>query len=240
MRRCSGVSHRRAIATNPAYLGQLSRRRLAGCTAGDHPRRVCRLHRNPRASGGRCAARSGNCSSSAGKSTTTSANLLLALAVLGIPIGMVVIWMVYLLLGQGDRRGARMPRRKSPPPTSSCASAWIHVERGSADLQALTEYGSLLQSCMTAEEALQLTKGHLVQPAAWRVGQHPPDPQLAGSCRTRRALGRAGSQSPGDDVGGCVLGGCGAGICTKPGWGRSRSVRTCSIRTRTYRPSASR
>ncbi len=94
------------------------------------------------------------------KSSTTSANLLLALAVLGIPIGMLVLWMVYRLLG------AEIARRAHAEKEVAAANQQLrvgldHVERGSADLRALTEYGSMLQSCMTADEALQLTKGIL-------------------------------------------------------------------------------
>ncbi len=95
-----------------------------------------------------------------GKSTTASANLLFALAVLGIPIGMLVIWVVYRLLG-GEIARRAFAEKEVADANQQLRIGLDHVERGSADLRALTEYGSMLQSCMTAEEALQLTKGIL-------------------------------------------------------------------------------
>ncbi|MEO6228331.1 MAG: diguanylate cyclase, partial [Thermomonas sp.] len=95
-----------------------------------------------------------------GTSTNASGNLLLALAVLGIPIGMLVIWIVYRLLG--GEIGRRAQAEKDVADANQQLRVGLdHVERGSADLRALTEYGSMLQSCMTPEEALQLTKGIL-------------------------------------------------------------------------------
>lgn len=90
-------------------------------------------------------------------STRDSANSLRAMAVLGIPLGLVVIAAVYLLL-------VREMRRRSE---AEAITAEVHarlreglaeLEHKSADLRALSRYGGMLQSCVDPSEALQLTR----------------------------------------------------------------------------------
>ncbi len=95
-------------------------------------------------------------------STQDSATLLRALALLGIPIGILVILVVYGLLAQEIRRRARAEREAAQ------ANAQLRVEldrqeRRSAVLRALSNYGSMLQSCTRVEEAWQLTENMLAK-----------------------------------------------------------------------------
>ncbi len=94
-------------------------------------------------------------------STHDSAILLRVLAVLGIPIGILVILAVYRLLVAEIRRRARA-EEVAAQANAQLRISLSQVERGSADLHALSRYGSMLQSCATPEEALQLTENMLV------------------------------------------------------------------------------
>jgi diguanylate cyclase (GGDEF)-like protein len=89
-------------------------------------------------------------------STRYSANALRAIAVLGIPLGLVVTLGVYLLL-------VREIARRSD---AEAAAREVHarlregnaeLEHKSADLRALSRYGGMLQGCIDPDEALQLT-----------------------------------------------------------------------------------
>ena len=92
-----------------------------------------------------------------GESTHDSAILLRALALLGIPIGILMILVVYRQLVREIRRRARA-EGDAAQANAQLRVSLDHVERGSADLHALSRYGSMLQSCATPEEALQLTE----------------------------------------------------------------------------------
>ncbi len=91
------------------------------------------------------------------QSTHDSANLLRALALLGIPIGILVILVVYQLLVQEIRRRAQA-ESESERANEQLRIGLDRLERGRAELQALNQFGSMLQSCATAEEALQLAR----------------------------------------------------------------------------------
>lgn len=89
-------------------------------------------------------------------STRSSANALRAMAVLGIPLGLAVIIAVYLLLVR------EIGRRSQAEEASEQVHAQLRegnaeLEHKSADLRALSRYGSMLQSCIDPAEALQLT-----------------------------------------------------------------------------------
>lgn len=91
------------------------------------------------------------------QSSRESANLLRALALLGIPIGILVIWSVYGLLVAEIRRRARA-EDETAQANQQLRIGLDRVERGRVELQALNRYGSMLQSCAQPEEALQLTR----------------------------------------------------------------------------------
>ncbi|OAX88014.1 histidine kinase [Xanthomonas nasturtii] len=87
------------------------------------------------------------------ESSRHSANLLLALALAGIPFGLVVVGMVYALLmrelrhrGQAERLAAQANRE--------LGDSIGALQRSTADLNLLSRYTGLLQSCISAEEAL--------------------------------------------------------------------------------------
>lgn len=96
-----------------------------------------------------------------GESTQDSANLLRALALLGIPIGILVILVVYRLLVLEIRRRAHA-EEETAQANDQIRIALERVERRSVELRALSNYGSMLQSCAKAEEAWQLTESLLV------------------------------------------------------------------------------
>jgi len=89
-------------------------------------------------------------------SSQRSADLLRAIALLGIPLGLAVIAGVYWLLVREVRR------RAAAEAATSDANRQLHtglarVKRNSADLRSLSRYGSMLQSCVEPAEALRLT-----------------------------------------------------------------------------------
>ncbi len=91
------------------------------------------------------------------QSSRRSANVLRALAVLGIPIGILMIWVVYRLLVQEIRRRAQAEDNTAQA-NQQLRIGLDRVERVGAELQALNRYGSMLQSCAKPEEALQLSR----------------------------------------------------------------------------------
>ncbi|GAB3316747.1 diguanylate cyclase [Luteimonas notoginsengisoli] len=89
-------------------------------------------------------------------STGYSANVLRALAVLGIPLGLTVILSVYVLLVR------EIARRSEAEAAARDVQARLRegnaeLEHKSADLRALSRYGGMLQGCVDPQEALQLT-----------------------------------------------------------------------------------
>lgn len=89
-------------------------------------------------------------------STRNSANVLRAIAVLGIPLGLAVTLGVYLLLVREiARRAAAEDEAREVQARLREGNA--ELEHRSGDLRALSRYGSMLQSCVDPDEALQLT-----------------------------------------------------------------------------------
>src|SRR5690606_26655663 len=89
-------------------------------------------------------------------STATSANVLRVIAVLGIPLGLALILVVYLLLvGEIARRAEAEAGAREVQARLREGNA--ELEHRSGDLRALSRYGSMLQSCVGPDEALQLT-----------------------------------------------------------------------------------
>ncbi|MFC3716564.1 diguanylate cyclase [Luteimonas soli] len=89
-------------------------------------------------------------------STANSANVLRAIAVLGIPIGLAVTLGVYMLLVREiARRAAAEDEAREVQARLREGNA--ELEHRSGDLRALSRYGSMLQSCVDPDEALQLT-----------------------------------------------------------------------------------
>jgi diguanylate cyclase (GGDEF)-like protein len=91
------------------------------------------------------------------KSTHDSANLLRVLALLGIPIGILVILAVYRLLVQEIRRRTNA-EGETAQANEQLQVTLERVESHSVELRALSNYGSMLQSCAQPEEAFQLTQ----------------------------------------------------------------------------------
>ena len=95
-----------------------------------------------------------------GESTHYSANLLRALALLGIPIGILVIFAVYRLLVLEIRRRAHA-EGETAQANEQLQVTLERVQLRSTELRALSNYGSMLQSCSQPEEAWQLTESLL-------------------------------------------------------------------------------
>lgn len=89
-------------------------------------------------------------------STRNSANVLRAIAVLGIPLGLAVILGVYLLLVREIARRATA-EAGARDVQARLREGNAELEHRSGDLRALSRYGSMLQSCVDPDEALQLT-----------------------------------------------------------------------------------
>ncbi len=89
-------------------------------------------------------------------STHASANALRAMALLGIPLGLAVIVAVYLLLVREIRRRS-LAEDAAEQVHARLREGNAELEHKSADLRALSRYGSMLQSCVDPAEALQLT-----------------------------------------------------------------------------------
>ncbi|MGV8922453.1 MAG: diguanylate cyclase [Thermomonas sp.] len=94
------------------------------------------------------------------ESTQDSANLLRALALLGIPIGILVILAVYRLLVLEIRRRAHA-EEETAQANEQLQVALDHAQLRSVELRALSNYGNMLQSCATVDEAWPLTTGLL-------------------------------------------------------------------------------
>ena len=89
------------------------------------------------------------------RSSRRSANILRALALLGIPLGLMLVGVVYLLLVNEVRRRGRA-ERVGTEANQRLHQTVVQLERHGADLVELTRYGSLLQSCLSPAEALAL------------------------------------------------------------------------------------
>ncbi|MGE8213400.1 MAG: diguanylate cyclase [Stenotrophomonas sp.] len=89
-------------------------------------------------------------------SSRRSADLLLGLAIAGIPFGLAVVASVYGILLSELRRRSRAERRAASA-SLQLADNLAQLERSSADLQTLGRYTGLLQSCASPEEALEIS-----------------------------------------------------------------------------------
>ncbi len=88
-------------------------------------------------------------------SSHQSANVLRSLALLGIPLGIAMVVLVYCLLLREIRRRARAERASSDAQQRLLLSV-EQLEQGSASLRELGRYSGLLQSCMSGDEAIHL------------------------------------------------------------------------------------
>ncbi len=91
------------------------------------------------------------------ESTKASGDLLRALALLGVPIGVIAILIVYLMLVREIRQRARAEAVASSANTNLLLGV-AQLERASADLHALSKFGSMLQTCNQPDEAFELTR----------------------------------------------------------------------------------
>ena len=96
------------------------------------------------------------------KSSHDSANLLRALALLGIPLGLAVTGLVYWLLVGEIRRRARAEEASSDARRQLMVTI-DKLETHSADLNELSRYSGMLQSCVRTEEAIRLATQHFAR-----------------------------------------------------------------------------
>ncbi|RZZ85039.1 sensor domain-containing diguanylate cyclase [Pseudoxanthomonas winnipegensis] len=89
-------------------------------------------------------------------SSDESATLLRILAIAGIPIGILVIAMVYALMVR-EIRGRRRAERRIQQSNARLEATVAELEHTSGDLRVLSHFASMLQSCVRVEEALALT-----------------------------------------------------------------------------------
>ncbi len=89
-------------------------------------------------------------------SSDRSALLLRALALAGIPAGIAVIAMVYVLMLR-EIRGRDQAERETIASNARLISTVEELEHTGADLRELSHFASMLQSCVRPEEALDLT-----------------------------------------------------------------------------------
>ncbi|MCD7098006.1 diguanylate cyclase [Stenotrophomonas sp. MMGLT7] len=90
------------------------------------------------------------------QSSHESAMLLKMLAMAGIPFGIGVIVMVYVMMLRENRR-RQLAERKSLEGNRKLRQSVQELEGAAADLGELSRFASMLQSCTHTEEALQLT-----------------------------------------------------------------------------------
>ena len=96
------------------------------------------------------------------ESSRNSALLLRGLALLGIPLGLLVIVLVYWLLVKEIRRRARAESASGEARRQLLVNI-EKLERHSADLADLSRYAGMLQSCMRSDEALRLASQHFAR-----------------------------------------------------------------------------
>jgi diguanylate cyclase (GGDEF)-like protein len=89
-------------------------------------------------------------------SSDRSALLLKGLAIAGIPFGIAVIAMVYVLMLR-EIRGRGRAERETMASNARLRSTVEELENTSSDLRELSHFASMLQSCVRVEEALELT-----------------------------------------------------------------------------------
>lgn len=89
-------------------------------------------------------------------SSNYSALLLKGLAIAGIPFGIAVIGMVYVLMLR-EIRGRGVAERETIASNARLMSTVEELEHTGADLRELSHFASMLQSCVRVEEALELT-----------------------------------------------------------------------------------
>lgn len=85
-----------------------------------------------------------------------SFSLLKMLSISGIPIGLVMVLVVYILLSR-ELKARTAAELQAVTSTKSLAFTVKKLKKTTDDLNVLSEYGSFLQSCKTFEEALTIT-----------------------------------------------------------------------------------
>ncbi|WP_045760974.1 sensor domain-containing diguanylate cyclase [Xanthomonas albilineans] len=90
------------------------------------------------------------------RSNQRSADLLLGLALAGIPLGLGGVCVVYVLLFR-ELRNRSAAEQAASVANEKLEASILELERTTADLNALSRYSGLLQSCMDPTEALTVT-----------------------------------------------------------------------------------
>lgn len=90
------------------------------------------------------------------ESSRESALLLRSLAIAGIPFGLLVLGLIYRLMRR-EIRGRAAAEGETARSNARLQAFVGELERHGGDLSDLSRFGSMLQSCVSADEALQLT-----------------------------------------------------------------------------------
>ncbi len=96
------------------------------------------------------------------RSSHNSALLLKVLAMAGIPFGIAVIAMVYVMMLRENRR-RRQAEQRTLEGNRRLRESVQELQSAATDLRELSQFASMLQSCTRSEEALQLTTHVMVR-----------------------------------------------------------------------------
>lgn len=91
-----------------------------------------------------------------------SAALLLGLGVMGIPVSLGILWLIFALLSREVRQREDAERR--------LVGSVADLERASSELRELAGYSSHLQGCRNLDEAMQATRQVLITLVPWCAG----------------------------------------------------------------------
>lgn len=118
-----------------------------------------------------------------------SAALLLVLALAGIPFGLAVVGTVYALLMR-ELRHRSQAEKLAAQANRELGDSVVALQRSTADLNLLSRYTGLLQSCISAEEALVVTSRTLASLLPGVAGRCRALPEACICCVPRRIAPR--------------------------------------------------
>lgn len=156
-----GIEIERRVSQMEATLGNY---RLGGLPAAQRAinQDVRTASNNIRRQAGQLVATERELLAARAQSSQLSAWLLRGLALLGIPLGLALIGWVYWLLVREIRRRAAAELVSGQSEQRLQANI-ITLQQHSADLNELSRYGGMLQSCVRTEEAVRLAAQHFAR-----------------------------------------------------------------------------